>query len=49
MIMGLLFTWFYLKWRPQHIWPLIVGHFLIDAVAFVGYSLIGGNLQFLGL
>ena len=28
---------------------LILGHFLIDAVAFVGYSLLRGHLSFLGL
>lgn len=47
IIMGLLFAWFY--YRTGKIWPLIIAHFLIDAVAFVGYSALGGNLSWLGL
>ncbi|AEX82147.1 CPBP family intramembrane metalloprotease [Corynebacterium diphtheriae bv. mitis] len=39
VIMGLIYGWFYLRYRPTSIWPLIIGHFLIDAVAFVGYTL----------
>ena len=46
-IMGLIFGTYYLKTR--RVWPLILGHFLIDAVAFVGYSLLRGHLSFLGL
>ena len=46
-IMGLIFGAYYLKTR--RVWPLILGHFLIDAVAFVGYSLLRGHLSFLGL
>lgn len=47
IIMGLIFSAYYLKTR--RVWPLILGHFLIDAVAFVGYSLLRGHLSFLGL
>lgn len=47
IIMGLIFGSYYLKTR--RVWPLILGHFLIDAVAFVGYSLLRGHLSFLGL
>ena len=47
IIMGLIFGAYYLKTR--RVWPLILGHFLIDAVAFVGYSLLRGHLSFLGL
>lgn len=47
IIMGLIFVAYYLKTR--RVWPLILGHFLIDAVAFVGYSLLRGHLSFLGL
>lgn len=47
IIMGLIFGVYYLKTR--RVWPLILGHFLIDAVAFVGYSLLRGHLSFLGL
>lgn len=39
VILGLIYGWFYLRYRPTSIWPLIIGHFLIDAVAFVGYTL----------
>lgn len=39
VIMGLIYGWFYLRYRTTSIWPLIIGHFLIDAVAFVGYTL----------
>ncbi|WP_410494809.1 CPBP family intramembrane metalloprotease [Corynebacterium belfantii] len=42
VIMGLIYGWFYLRYRPTSIWPLIIGHFLIDAVAFVGYAIING-------
>lgn len=42
IIMGLIYGWFYLRYRPTSIWPLIIGHFLIDAVAFVGYAIING-------
>ncbi|WP_376780230.1 CPBP family intramembrane glutamic endopeptidase [Corynebacterium vitaeruminis] len=45
--MGLAFGYFYL--RTGKVWPLVAAHFLIDAVAFVGYSAIGGNLSWLGL
>ena len=47
IIMGLIFGTYYLK--TSRVWPLILGHFLIDAVAFVGYSLLRGHLSFLGL
>lgn len=47
IIMGIVFAYFY--YRTGKIWPLIIAHFLIDAVAFVGYSAIGGNLSWLGL
>lgn len=45
--MGLLYGWFY--WRTGRVWPLIIAHFLIDAVAFVGYAALGGDLSWLGL
>ncbi|AKK04178.1 CPBP family intramembrane glutamic endopeptidase [Corynebacterium epidermidicanis] len=40
IIMGLLFG-FYFQ-RTRRVWPLVLAHFLIDAVAFVGYQAIGG-------
>ncbi|GAV98392.1 hypothetical protein CS176_2622 [Corynebacterium glutamicum] len=47
IIMGAVFAYFY--HRTGKVWPLVIAHFLIDAVAFVGYSAIGGNLSWLGL
>lgn len=36
-VMGVVFGWFYT--RTNKVAPLIVAHFLLDAVAFVGYAL----------
>ncbi|RNE50009.1 CPBP family intramembrane glutamic endopeptidase [Corynebacterium alimapuense] len=47
IIMGVVYGWFY--WKTGRLWPLVIAHFLIDAIAFVGYTAIGGNLSFLGL
>lgn len=47
IIMGVIFG--YVFYRTGRVWPLIVGHFLIDAVAFVGYAAVGGDLSWLGL
>ena len=47
IIMGVVYGWFY--WRTGRVWPLVIAHFLIDAVAFVGYSALGGDLSVLGL
>ncbi len=40
--MGLVFGYVWL--RTGRLWPLIVAHALIDAVAFVGYALAAGHL-----
>lgn len=47
IIMGVVFAWFY--HRTGKVWPLVIAHFLIDAVAFVGYTALGGNLSWRGL
>lgn len=47
IIMGVVFAYFY--HRTGKVWPLVIAHFLIDAVAFVGYSAIGGDLSVLKL
>ena len=39
IIMGVVYAYFFHK--TGRVWPLIIGHFLIDAVAFLGYSLLG--------
>ncbi|WJZ03881.1 CPBP family intramembrane glutamic endopeptidase [Corynebacterium freiburgense] len=38
IVMGVLFAWVYQRFG--RVWPLIIGHFLIDAVAFLGYPLL---------
>ncbi len=43
--MGLVFG--YAWQRTGRLWPLILAHALIDAVAFVGYSLLAGHLGWL--
>ena len=45
VVMGLVFGYVWL--RTGKLWPLIVAHGLIDAVAFVGYSLAAGELDWL--
>lgn len=47
IIMGVVYGWFY--WRTGRVWPLVIAHFLIDAVAFVGYSALDGDLSVLGI
>jgi membrane protease YdiL (CAAX protease family) len=45
VVMGLFFGW---AWRRAgRLWPLIVAHTLIDAVAFVGYTLLSGHVSWL--
>jgi membrane protease YdiL (CAAX protease family) len=44
--MGLVFGY---AWRRTgRLWPLIIAHGLIDAVAFVGYALLADHLGWLG-
>ncbi|MGV0644311.1 type II CAAX endopeptidase family protein [Mycolicibacterium sp. XJ2546] len=43
--MGLVFGYVYL--RTGRLWPLIIAHALIDAVAFVGYALAARHVDFL--
>ncbi|MHA2790021.1 CPBP family intramembrane glutamic endopeptidase [Corynebacterium sp. S7] len=45
IIMGIVYSFFYYK--TGRIWPLIIAHFLIDSVAFVGYLVL--DLSWLGL
>ncbi len=45
LAMGLVFGYVYA--RTGRLWPLIVAHALIDAVAFVGYALAAGHLNWL--
>ena len=41
VVMGLLFGWVFVRYGK--VWPLVLAHFLIDAVAFVGYSAAAGT------
>ena len=40
--MGLVFGWAYRRWG--RVMPLVLAHFILDAVSFVGYALIGKSL-----
>ena len=44
-VMGLIFAYLYRRWG--RVTPLIIAHFLIDAVAFVGYALLAGHVSWL--
>lgn len=39
-LMGVVFTWVYLRYR--RVMPLVIAHFLLDAVGFVAYPLLAG-------
>ena len=45
LVMGLVFG--YAWQRTGRLWPLVIGHGLIDTVAFVGYALLAGHLRWL--
>ncbi|WP_066902088.1 CPBP family intramembrane glutamic endopeptidase [Mycolicibacterium houstonense] len=45
IVMGLVFG--YVWQRTGRLWPLIIAHALIDAVAFVGYALVAEHLSWL--
>ena len=45
VVMGVVFAWFFA--RTGKVWPLILAHFLIDVVAYVGYLML--DLSWLGL
>src|SRR5947199_81554 len=42
-VMGLIFGYLYRRWG--RVMPLIIAHFLIDAVTFVGYALLAGHVS----
>ena len=46
LVMGVVFGAAYDRWRK--LWPLVIAHFLLDVVAFVGYALLRPHLGFLG-
>ena len=45
IVMGVVFAWYFHK--TGRVWPLIIAHFLIDAVAFIAYPLL--DLSWLGI
>jgi membrane protease YdiL (CAAX protease family) len=45
-VMGLIFGWAYRRWG--RVMPLILAHFILDAVSFVGYALLAKQLATLG-
>jgi membrane protease YdiL (CAAX protease family) len=44
-VMGLIFGILYRRWG--RVMPLVIAHFLIDAVTFVGYALLAGHVSWL--
>lgn len=44
-VMGLVFGWFFLRFR--RIWPLVIAHSIIDTVVFVAYPLLKGHVSWL--
>lgn len=45
LAMGLLFGWLFTRWNRT--WPFVIAHFLIDAVAFVGYLYLRDSVSWL--
>jgi membrane protease YdiL (CAAX protease family) len=45
VVMGVIFVWLYRRWG--RVMPLVVAHALIDVVAFVGYALLAGRVDWL--
>ncbi|MFI8966869.1 CPBP family intramembrane glutamic endopeptidase [Streptomyces sp. NPDC053493] len=45
MVMGVVFVWLYRRWG--RVGPLVVAHALLDIVAFVGYGLLAGKVDWL--
>ncbi len=44
-VMGVIFGYLYRRWG--RVTPLLIAHFLIDAVTFVGYALLAGHVSWL--
>lgn len=43
--MGVVFALFFLRYR--RLWPLVIAHTLLDVVAFVGYAVFAGKLDWI--
>ncbi len=44
-IMGVIFGWWFQ--RTRRVWPLVIAHFVIDAVSFVGYVYLHGRVDWI--
>jgi uncharacterized protein len=44
-VMGLIFGWWFQ--RTRRVWPLVIAHFVIDAVSFVGYVYLHGRVSWI--
>ena len=45
LFMGAVFGWLYTRWN--RVMPFIVAHFIIDAIAFIGYSALHGRVTWI--
>jgi hypothetical protein len=43
--MGIIFGALFMRWRRAN--PMIIAHFLINAVAFIGYALLAPHVSWL--
>jgi membrane protease YdiL (CAAX protease family) len=44
-IMGVIFGWWFQ--RTRRVWPLVLAHFIIDAVSFIGYIYLHGRVDWI--
>jgi membrane protease YdiL (CAAX protease family) len=44
-VMGLIFGWWFQ--RTRRVWPLVIAHFVIDAVSFIGYVYLHGRVSWI--
>jgi uncharacterized protein len=44
-VMGLIFGWWFQ--RTRRVWPLVIAHFVIDAVSFIGYLYLRGHVSWI--
>ena len=45
-IMGVIFAFLWRRWNHR-VWPLVIAHFLMDAVSYVGYAELHGHVSWL--
>ncbi|MDT7570667.1 MAG: hypothetical protein QOE05_841 [Actinomycetota bacterium] len=44
-VMGVIFGWWFQ--RTRRVWPLVIAHFVIDAVSFIGYIYLHGHVDWI--